>query len=237
MASYKELVSAWEKAGRPRDTDSIHDILMNAGLQHEQAVTAFEAAGLQAPAHSEPEVTPEQSTEPTIDQPEPWIDVEIPIDYTITSNTGKEFTWKGAQWVSKGKIVPKEYKEKVTHAAKKQYYNEQQNAADDARRAQEEAKRMKDSEHEFENIESSSQAAKQQANLANDPKANNTASHSDDYIAKLAQMVKQHPNSKKLADIIFSSTADDKAARLAATIVAQNKQADAVAVFAQRTDR
>lgn len=228
MATYKELVKAYEAAGRPSDSDAVRQLLIDAGLTHEQAISAFEAAGQY--------LAPQETQEPSI-EPEPQQDdlndIEIPVGYTITSKTGKEFVWKGAQWTSKGQIVGKAYKDKVTMAAKQKIKHDQELARRDAENAEIESTRMKDADHEFENIPSGSEESNEQHQVEQEPTQN---SHLQD----LAQQIKASPDRDKLIKSVMSTgtqPSDDRVAQLAASIKANGQERQARAELGRYTDR
>lgn len=226
MATYKELVKAYEKAGRPSDSDAVHQILMDAGLSHEQAMTAFEAAGQY--------LAPKEEAS----QSDPLDQVEIPVGYTITSKTGKEFTWKGAQWTSKGQIVPKQYSQQVTQAAKQKIQSDKQAAQKDADDANIESTRMKDAEHEFENIPSSSPSAKQQqAEL--DPNDHSTSSPTtNDYLQDLANQINASPNRAMLVKGLGGASKDtNTVSKIAEYIKTNGLERQARAELGRYTDR
>ena len=107
MPSVNEFKKSWDKSGRPRTVDGLAQVLRDAGLSEEQMEQVFESQGLkyQSPLkYPEPEQV--QAEEP---QTQPEEQLPIPVGFKIKTKTGKELEWKGAQWVSKGKIVPKKY--------------------------------------------------------------------------------------------------------------------------------
>ena len=141
MPSVNEFKRSWDKSGRPRTIDGIAQVLRDAGLSEEQMEQVFESQGLkyQSPLKYP---KPEQQQE----QPQPEEKIPVPIGFKVTSKTGKEFEWKGAQWVSKGRPVKREYVPNVEAAA--QYALKKQLAQ--KKKDEEEAKRKIDSEYDFE---------------------------------------------------------------------------------------
>lgn len=117
MAGYREIVQAWYNAGAPQNMDGVHDVLMQF-MEHSQAQEAFKQIGMNLP-DSKPEEHVEDDA-PIEDAPR-----EIPVGYTIHNKAGDEIVWRGAQWVSKGQIVPKKFREKVDAAAYRQMDREE----------------------------------------------------------------------------------------------------------------
>ena len=142
MPSVNEFKRSWDKSGRPRTIDGIAQVLRDAGLSEEQMEQVFESQGLkyQSPLKY-PE--PEEVQEP---QAQPEEQLPIPVGFKIKTKTGKELEWKGAQWVSKGKIVPKKYKEQIDAAAQRELKRQMAQKKKD----EEEAQRQKDAEYDFE---------------------------------------------------------------------------------------
>ncbi len=142
MPSVNEFKKSWDKSGRPRTVDGLAQVLRDAGLSEEQMEQVFESQGLK---YQSPLKYPEPE-EPQQEQPQPEEKIPVPIGFKVTSKTGNEVVWKGAQWVSKGRPIKREYVTKVEAAA--QYALKKQLAQ--KKKDEEEAQRKKDSEYDFE---------------------------------------------------------------------------------------
>lgn len=190
MPSVNEFKKSWDKSGRPRTVDGIAQVLRDAGLSEEQMTQVFESQGLtyQSPLKY-PE--PEEVQEPEA-QAEPEEQLPIPVGFKVKSKTGKEFEWKGAQWVSKGKIVPKQYKQQIDAAAQREM--KRQLAA--KKQQEEEAQRKKDADYDFEDMDYEPQDAptaspeQKVQDMQNKVQGNQPQATGDKTLARIAQMMK-----------------------------------------------
>ncbi len=181
MPSVNEFKRSWDKSGRPRTIDGIAQVLRDAGLSEEQMEQVFESQGLkyQSPLKY-PE--PEEVQEP---QAQPEEQLPIPVGFKIKTKTGKELEWKGAQWVSKGKIVPKKYKEQIDAAAHRELKRQMAQKKKD----EEEAQRQKDAEYDFEDQDYEPQeAGPEQKVQAMQDKAKGKKPNELAYLAALMKM-------------------------------------------------
>ena len=181
MPSVNEFKRSWDKSGRPRTIDGIAQVLRDAGLSEEQMEQVFESQGLkyQSPLKY-PE--PEEVQEP---QAQPEEQLPIPVGFKIKTKTGKELEWKGAQWVSKGKIVPKKYKEQIDAAAHRELKRQMAQKKKD----EEEAQRQKDAEYDFEDQDYEPQeAGPEQKVKAMQDKAKGQKPNELAYLAALMKM-------------------------------------------------
>lgn len=183
MPSVNEFKKSWDKSGRPRTVDGLAQVLRNAGLSEEQMEQVFESQGLkyQSPLkYPEPEQV--QAEEP---QTQPEEQLPIPVGFKIKTKTGKELEWKGAQWVSKGKIVPKKYKEQIDAAAQRELKRQMAQKKKD----EEEAQRQKDAEYDFEDQDYEPQeAGPEQKVKAMQDKAKGQKPNELAYLAALMKM-------------------------------------------------
>ena len=181
MPSVNEFKRSWDKSGRPRTIDGIAQVLRDAGLSEEQMEQVFESQGLkyQSPLKY-PE--PEEVQEP---QAQPEEQLPIPVGFKIKTKTGKELEWKGAQWVSKGKIVPKKYKEQIDAAAHRELKRQMAQKKKD----EEEAQRQKDAEYDFDDQDYEPQeAGPEQKVKAMQDKAKGQKPNELAYLAALMKM-------------------------------------------------
>ena len=181
MPSVNEFKRSWDKSGRPRTIDGIAQVLRDAGLSEEQMEQVFESQGLkyQSPLKY-PE--PEEVQEP---QAQPEEQLPIPVGFKIKTKTGKELEWKGAQWVSKGKIVPKKYKEQINAAAQRELKRQMAQKKKD----EEEAQRQKDAEYDFDDQDYEPQeAGPEQKVKAMQDKAKGQKPNELAYLAALMKM-------------------------------------------------
>ena len=183
MPSVNEFKKSWDKSGRPRTVDGLAQVLRDAGLSEEQMEQVFESQGLkyQSPLkYPEPEQV--QAEEP---QTQPEEQLPIPVGFKIKTKTGKELEWKGAQWVSKGKIVPKKYKEQIEAAAQRELKRQMAQKKKD----EEEAQRQKDAEYDFEDQDYEPQEAGQEQKVkAMQDKAKGQKPNELAYLAALMKM-------------------------------------------------
>ena len=183
MPSVNEFKKSWDKSGRPRTVDGLAQVLRDAGLSEEQMEQVFESQGLkyQSPLkYPEPEQV--QAEEP---QTQPEEQLPIPVGFKIKTKTGKELEWKGAQWVSKGKIVPKKYKEQIDAAAQRELKRQMAQKKKD----EEEAQRQKDAEYDFEDQDYEPQEAGQEQKVkAMQDKAKGQKPNELAYLAALMKM-------------------------------------------------
>lgn len=183
MPSVNEFKKSWDKSGRPRTVDGLAQVLRDAGLSEEQMEQVFESQGLkyQSPLkYPEPEQV--QAEEP---QTQPEEQLPIPVGFKIKTKTGKELEWKGAQWVSKGKIVPKKYKEQINAAAQRELKRQMAQKKKD----EEEAQRQKDAEYDFEDQDYEPQeAGPEQKVKAMQDKAKGQKPNELAYLAALMKM-------------------------------------------------
>lgn len=180
MPSVNEFKRSWDKSGRPRTIDGIAQVLRDAGLSEEQMEQVFESQGLkyQSPLKY-PE--PEEVQEP---QAQPEEQLPIPVGFKIKTKTGKELEWKGAQWVSKGKIVPKKYKEQINAAAQRELKRQMAQKKKD----EEEAQRQKDAEYDFEDQDYEPEATPDQKVQAMQDKVKDKKPNEMAYLAALMKM-------------------------------------------------
>ena len=180
MPSVNEFKRSWDKSGRPRTIDGIAQVLRDAGLSEEQMEQVFESQGLkyQSPLKY-PE--PEEVQEP---QAQPEEQLPIPVGFKIKTKTGKELEWKGAQWVSKGKIVPKKYKEQIDAAAQRELKRQMAQKKKD----EEEAQRQKDAEYDFEDQDYEPEATPDQKVQAMQDKVKDKKPNEMAYLAALMKM-------------------------------------------------
>ena len=180
MPSVNEFKRSWDKSGRPRTVDGLAQVLRDAGLSEEQMEQVFESQGLkyQSPLKY-PE--PEQVQEP---QAQPEEQLPIPVGFKIKTKTGKELEWKGAQWVSKGKIVPKKYKEQIDAAAQRELKRQMAQKKKD----EEEAQRQKDAEYDFEDQDYEPEATPDQKVQAMQDKVKDKKPNEMAYLAALMKM-------------------------------------------------
>ena len=180
MPSVNEFKKSWDKSGRPRTIDGIAQVLRDAGLSEEQMEQVFESQGLkyQSPLKY-PE--PEEVQEP---QAQPEEQLPIPVGFKIKTKTGKELEWKGAQWVSKGKIVPKKYKEQINAAAQRELKRQMAQKKKD----EEEAQRQKDAEYDFEDQDYEPEATPDQKVQAMQDKVKDKKPNEMAYLAALMKM-------------------------------------------------
>ena len=182
MPSVNEFKRSWDKSGRPRTIDGIAQVLRDAGLSEEQMEQVFESQGLkyQSPLkYPEPEQV--QAEEP---QTQPEEQLPIPVGFKIKTKTGKELEWKGAQWVSKGKIVPKKYKEQIDAAAQRELKRQMAQKKKD----EEEAQRQKDAEYDFEDQDYEPEATPDQKVQAMQDKVKDKKPNEMAYLAALMKM-------------------------------------------------
>lgn len=182
MPSVNEFKKSWDKSGRPRTVDGLAQVLRNAGLSEEQMEQVFESQGLkyQSPLkYPEPEQV--QAEEP---QTQPEEQLPIPVGFKIKTKTGKELEWKGAQWVSKGKIVPKKYKEQIDAAAQRELKRQMAQKKKD----EEEAQRQKDAEYDFEDQDYEPEATPDQKVQAMQDKVKDKKPNEMAYLAALMKM-------------------------------------------------
>ena len=197
MANIKELETTWAKAGRPRTVEGLIDVLKQTNLSDEQVQQVFQMSGIQMPIpepieepkEEVPEISDEE-VEQHLTEPEPEVveepALDIPVGFVITSKTGDEFTWKGAQWVSKGKIVPKKYRHKLDAAAQIAYKKKLKADQDAADAKQAEI----DSKYEFDGEEEKpAQAA---------PKSRSPSPE----LVKIAKQLKSSPQHAKIAELL-----------------------------------
>ena len=180
MPSVNEFKRSWDKSGRPRTIDGIAQVLRDAGLSEEQMEQVFESQGLkyQSPLKY-PE--PEEVQEP---QAQPEEQLPIPVGFKIKTKTGKELEWKGAQWVSKGKIVPKKYKEQINAAAQRELKRQMAQKKKD----EEEAQRQKDAEYDFDDQDYEPEATPDQKVQAMQDKVKDKKPNEMAYLAALMKM-------------------------------------------------
>lgn len=182
MPSVNEFKRSWDKSGRPRTVDGLAQVLRDAGLSEEQMEQVFESQGLkyQSPLkYPEPEQV--QAEEP---QTQPEEQLPIPVGFKIKTKTGKELEWKGAQWVSKGKIVPKKYKEQIDAAAQRELKRQMAQKKKD----EEEAQRQKDAEYDFEDQDYEPEATPDQKVQAMQDKVKDKKPNEMAYLAALMKM-------------------------------------------------
>ncbi len=182
MPSVNEFKKSWDKSGRPRTVDGLAQVLRDAGLSEEQMEQVFESQGLkyQSPLkYPEPEQV--QAEEP---QTQPEEQLPIPVGFKIKTKTGKELEWKGAQWVSKGKIVPKKYKEQIDAAAQRELKRQMAQKKKD----EEEAQRQKDAEYDFEDQDYEPEATPDQKVQAMQDKVKDKKPNEMAYLAALMKM-------------------------------------------------
>lgn len=182
MPSVNEFKRSWDKSGRPRTIDGIAQVLRDAGLSEEQMEQVFESQGLkyQSPLkYPEPEQV--QAEEP---QTQPEEQLPIPVGFKIKTKTGKELEWKGAQWVSKGKIVPKKYKEQINAAAQRELKRQMAQKKKD----EEEAQRQKDAEYDFDDQDYEPEATPDQKVQAMQDKVKDKKPNEMAYLAALMKM-------------------------------------------------
>lgn len=182
MPSVNEFKKSWDKSGRPRTVDGLAQVLRDAGLSEEQMEQVFESQGLkyQSPLkYPEPEQV--QAEEP---QTQPEEQLPIPVGFKIKTKTGKELEWKGAQWVSKGKIVPKKYKEQINAAAQRELKRQMAQKKKD----EEEAQRQKDAEYDFEDQDYEPEATPDQKVQAMQDKVKDKKPNEMAYLAALMKM-------------------------------------------------
>ena len=182
MPSVNEFKRSWDKSGRPRTIDGIAQVLRDASLSEEQMEQVFESQGLkyQSPLkYPEPEQV--QAEEP---QTQPEEQLPIPVGFKIKTKTGKELEWKGAQWVSKGKIVPKKYKEQIDAAAQRELKRQMAQKKKD----EEEAQRQKDAEYDFEDQDYEPEATPDQKVQAMQDKVKDKKPNEMAYLAALMKM-------------------------------------------------
>lgn len=230
MATYKELMKQWEQAGKPRDVENIHQLLLDAGLDAEQASTAFQAAGHKAPQKA-PEL--ETTSDTPVEKTKPWEGIEVPKGYEVTSNSGVTFKFHGQMW----SVTDPGNSGMRKGPVKKQYYDKLQAGAQQAiykQRKSDEQKQQQDQQAYDSNFAfndqtedqmafSSSQTAAQQKQNTSDPAMPETAQQSDEAIASLADTIKSHPQSKKISQLL--TTGDPMAQKAAAILLQGNAKA------------
>lgn len=180
MPSVNEFKRSWDKSGRPRTIDGIAQVLRDAGLSEEQMEQVFESQGLkyQSPLkYPEPEQV-------QAEEPQPEEQLPIPVGFKIKTKTGKELEWKGAQWVSKGKIVPKKYKEQINAAAQRELKRQMAQKKKD----EEEAQRQKDAEYDFDDQDYEPEATPDQKVQAMQDKVKDKKPNEMAYLAALMKM-------------------------------------------------
>ena len=203
-----ELIKIWDSKGRPKDAKSISEILKEYGVDDLSVGKIFQKIGVILPPEAPKVSTPTNKV--TLDTS------IIPIDYEITSNTGKTYVWKGAQWTCKGRIVPKEFKDKISSVAIERVKKDIQDKKDEI---------AKNYEFGESNIEQK---------LPQDTISNNTSTANHQQFAPtdqkekiflaLANQAKQSNTAEKVANLLAMK---DKLADFAASIILSGN-ADAV---------
>ena len=185
MPSVNDFKKSWDKSGRPRTVDGIAQVLRDNGLSEEQMQQVFESQGLTYQS-------PLKQPDPAQGVQEPEKPLDIPVGFKLTTKTGKELEWKGAQWVSKGKIVPKKYRAQIDAAAQREYKRQ----LEQKKKAEDEAQRKIDSDYEFEDDDYEPQEAQAEQQ---DPDA-----HVEDMkkLQALSQKIKATPHSDKIAQLL-----------------------------------
>ena len=131
---FKELIQAWDDANRPTTTQSVIDFLKANNYSADEITAAFKKANynihISTPKIENPDVAKEKTTslshsepkvEPSDHVPRDKLvndsDITVPIGTKIDFQD-KTYEWKGAAWVSGGKLAKKELSNEITKAAK-----------------------------------------------------------------------------------------------------------------------
>lgn len=188
MASAKELVTLWDKSGRPRSVEGIAQVLRDSSLDEQQIKQVFDSVNIPYTIPTEyPDDVPAQE-EPQAPAQEA---IPVPVGFTMKTKTGAELGWKGAQWTNKGKIVPKKYKEQIDAQAQKVLRQQMAQKQKD----EENAQRAKDAEYEFED-----EPAQET------PKAASTEKTEDmRRLQGIAQQINSSPYKERIMELLKSS--------------------------------